>query len=308
MEYKPDKLRDYIQNAEVRVVNDSFKVRLSTDLAAKYDAGIYQEDIARHDRYIKEINALGIQYPGGAHPVFYMYIVPDENCVELLKLPSGFTNGGRPVSSFDLDGFNVAYGRSQNCLEGSLKPETIARRVNGIHEFAHLVHGQFFSKDSLFIEGFAEALPLYTMGLEGEFDEHRAVIKNMKFDDILSPQELLAMGNEGTFYSTLQGLNKTGSFDRSYISSYLFVRGYMAEMGEKFGLDRKKTTQKFLETMRGSSSCNQWLVYDLAAVIGMPGDELLNTKKMQLKAQTEITKLDHSILALQQAKNNRHSR
>lgn len=295
MEYKPDKLREYIQNSEVRSVNDNFKIRLSSELAQKYDAGVYDNDIARHAKYIDEINALGITYPGRSNPIFYMYIVPDENCAELLTFPAGLTNGGRPVSCFDLDGFQYAYGRNQKCLENRVGPETIAQRVNGIHEFAHLVHSQFFNKNRMFDEGFAEALPLYTMGLEADFDEHRAVIKEMKPQDIISPQDLLSMGREGTFYTPQK--NKTCSFDPAYISSYLFVRGYMAQMGKKFGLDKKQTTQKFMEKMGDTQNWSQFLVHDLADVIGMSGDELLNTKNIQLAAQAEIVKLDNAIVA-----------
>ena len=293
MEYKPSKLYEYIQNSELRTVNDGFKIRLSPELAKKYDAGVYANHIAHYAGYINEINALGIKYPGRANPIFYMYIVPDENCVELLSFPfPDAKSGGKPVSIYDLDGFNSAYGESQNIGENApAKEETISRKVNSIHEFAHLVHGQFYRNSRILSEGFAEVLPLYTMNYEEKFDEHREVIKNMKAEDIISPQELLAMEKDRSFGQKTRIPKKSCSFDWAYISSYLFVRGYIMKVAEKFGLDRVQATQKFLEIVRSSQCSNEWLIFDLAEAIGVSGDELLETKKLQLSAQEEIAKI-----------------
>jgi len=292
MEYKPSKLREYIQNSELRIVNDNFRIRLSPELAKIYDAGGYNHRIATHAEHINAIIELGIKYPGRANPIFYIYIVPDENFVELLSFPwPNAKNGGKPVSSFDLDGFDSAYGLSQNMLMRKSTEETISWHVNNIHEFAHLVHGQFFNKNRILSEGFAELLPLYTMGLEEEFEEHREVIKNMKPEDIISPQELLSMGRDGSFGKKTQAPDKSRSFDWSYISSYLFVRGYIAKVAEKFGLDRIGATQKFLEIVRASQCSYQFLILDLANAIGISGDEALGTKTLQLTAQEEIAKI-----------------
>ncbi len=285
MEYKPSALQSYIEKSESRVVNDGFRVRLSADLARKYDAGVYDNAIALHTGYINDIKNLGIQYPGNANPVFYMYVVPDDNFVELLSFPFlGAVHGGKPVSSFDLDGFDAAYGVSQNLLENHPQTESIARRVNGIHEFAHLVHGLFFNRDRMFNEGFAEILPLYTMDLESQFDEHRAVIKNMTEADIFTAQELLDMGRDGSFGHKTRVANKTCSFDWAYISSYLFLRGYIMRLAEKFGLNRVAATQKFLEILRSSQCFYQFLIYDLARVIDVSGDEMLDGKMLQVEA------------------------
>ena len=85
--YVSDKLKEYIKFSELRVVNKSLKVRLSDELAKKYDSGAYENSIRWFEKYIDQIEKLGFQYPGSAHPVFYVYIVPDENFVELLQYP-----------------------------------------------------------------------------------------------------------------------------------------------------------------------------------------------------------------------------
>ena len=40
--YQKDALREYILNSEIRVFSKEIKVRLSKDLAVKYDEGLYQ--------------------------------------------------------------------------------------------------------------------------------------------------------------------------------------------------------------------------------------------------------------------------
>ena len=282
------KLREYIQNSELRIVNESLRIRLSPELAKKYDAGDYDNAIKIHAGYISEINALGIKYPDQANPIFYIYVVPNENCVELL----GYL-GGCPVPSFDLDGFNYAYGLSQNLLKRPEDKENIAFRENDIHELSHPVHSQFFDKNRILSEGFAELLPLYTMYLEEEFDEHREVIKNMKPEDIITPQKLLEDEYNEKFGDNMWVPNKSCSFNKAYISSYLFVRGYVTKVAEKFDLDRIGSMQKFLEIVRASSCSYKCLIFDLADAIGMSHDEVLKTKTLQIFAQEEIRKIDN---------------
>jgi hypothetical protein len=290
MEYRPNRLREYIRNSELRVVGDDFKVRLSPALAGKYDSGAYVGGIAELAGCVDEIKALGIRYPGRAHPVFYMYVVPDGDFVELLDYPfPDRKGGGRPVPGFDLDGFNMAYGTSQNMLEGMpARREGVSIHVNHIHEFAHLVHGQFFNRDRMVSEGFAEALPLYAMDYEAKFGEHRGVIKNMDPEGMITPRELLAMERGGSFGRRTRILGKSCSFDWAYVSSYLFVRGYIAMLAGSFGLGKVAATQEFLEIVRSSRYSSEWLVYDLADVVGMPRGELLDSRELQVSAAREI--------------------
>ena len=292
MNYHPSNLYNYIQKSELRIINDTFRIRLSSELAKKYDAGLYKLALDRITQDINEINRLNIQYPGKAKPIFYMYIVPDDDFINLLSFPfPDAKSGGRPVSTFDLDGFNSAYGQSQNSLEFPRKEETIAHKVNMIHEFSHLVNDMFFSKDRLLAEGFAETLPLYTLGYEEKFDEHCDAIKKLTSEDIISPITLLKMGKDNTFGRTTRIPNKTCSFDLSYISSYLFIRGYITRIAEIFKLNRTEATQKFLEFGRASQCTNEWGLLDLASYIGMDSETILNSKDLQLLAQSEIKKI-----------------
>lgn len=284
--YKKDALREYIKNSELRIFNDRIKIRLSKELAIKYDKGCYTNYLINMDKYWSMIDTLNIQYPGNAHPIFYIYIVPDDNYVELLKYPASFDNGkggGRPVTCYDLDGFNFAYGLSQNMLENSPINETnIARIENAIHELAHIVHGQFLFSNQIVCEGFAEALALYALNIEEVFDEHRNLIINLSEEQILSAKEIIDSEKDKSFGEQAILPNKTCSFRLSYISSYLFVRGCIGIIEQKYNLSKNKAFQSFLEIVKQSDNYNEYFICDIADAIDFPKDELLNGKNVQL--------------------------
>lgn len=300
--YKKDMLREYIKSSQVRVFSDRMKVRLSKELSVKYDNGSYFNYLSNMDKYFKMIDTLGIKYPGNAHPILYVYIVPDDSYSELLGIPAIYDNGkggGKPVKCYDLDGFNSAYGLSQNILENKPREETsISKIENEIHELAHIIHSQFFGKNLILQEGFAEALPLYALGFEDIFHEHRNLLVNLSENDILSAQEIINSENDNSYGAEEFLPNKSCSFRKSYVSSYLFVRGCMEIISKKYNLSKAETVQHFLEIVKVSDCYDEWLIYDIADAISIPRDELLTGKELQLSVieslsniqETKITK------------------
>lgn len=292
--YEKNKLKEYIKNSELRVFNKDIKVRLSKELAIKYDKGYYNEYLNNISKYIKMIKKLNIKYPGNAKPVLYVYIVPDNNYRELLGIPEKYDNGkggGKPVMCYDLDGFSSAYGLSQNILENKNKETDISKVENEIHELSHIVHSQFFNKNLIISEGFAEALPLYGLNMEKDFTEHKNALLNLEEEQILSVQEILKLEKDGTFGIETILQNKTCSFRISYISSYLFVRGCMEIIAKKFDLKKEDAVQRFLEIVRESECINEWLIFDIADALDLSRKELLNGKQMQLEVLKSLLEI-----------------
>lgn len=291
--YQKDVLREYISKSELRVFSEKIKVRLSKELAEKYDNGSYNNYLSNMQKCLDMIDTLNIQYPGNAHPVLYVYIVPDNSYSELLRIPKIFdkgAGGGKPVPCYDLDGFNLAYGLSQNILENRPEEETkISRIENEIHELSHIVHSQFFSTHQTICEGFAETLPLYALDFEEIFDEHRNTIIELDESQIISAQELLNSEKKGIYGAGEVLPNRSCSFRFSYISSYLLVRGCVETIAEKNNFSKAQAIQKFLEIVKQSNCSNEWLIYDIANSIGIPQDELLNGKHLQMKVLTSLS-------------------
>ena len=292
--YKKNILREYVQNSELRVFSEKLRVRLSKELAEKYDNGAYDNYLKNMEKYFNMLNSLNIKYPANANPVLYIYIVPDDNFEDMLQIPKSFSGqkgGGKPVGCFDLDGFKSAYGVSQNlCENRPLDITNIARIENEIHELSHLIHDMFFSKNSIINEGIAEAIPLYVMGLEEEFDEHREALLNMDKSQIYSASEILNQERNGIFGKDALLPNKSCSFRLSYISSYLFVRGCLETIENKFELNKIDSLQYFLELMKQSSYYEDWLIYDIADTLDLDKDELLSGKSFQLEVVKNLSK------------------
>ena len=277
-----DALYEYIKESEKRVIIDRvFCARMSKEIAEKFDAGQYDVQIAEHKKCINELTKMQIKYPENTKPVFYLYIVPDENFVELLRYP--YTDrkcGGRPVDSYDEDGFNAAYGSSQNLL-ASDKLVNMNQHVNNIHEYAHLIQGQFGYRDQMFGEGFAELVPWYVMEYDKKSSLHIAAMRSM--DKIYTANELLS---NVKFSDRVQ--NMTCSFQPSYMSSYLWVRAVVEHIRSKFNLSRVSATQKFLELYHNIKFGKQLFVKELAKEIGMDADKLLNSAEYQIAALKQI--------------------
>lgn len=283
-DYKPNKLKNYIENSKLIIVKDYFKICLSNELfQTKYEMGLYDDGIKFLLSCINKIFDIELKYPSNAKLVFYVYIVPDHNFVELLNYPKNHikAGGGRSVACYHLDGFPSAFGISNNLIENFSKAG-IMKEVNIIHEFSHLVSSIFFSKDRFISEGFAECLPLYTLEYENYFIEYQKALNSLKEEDILSANELIMIQNTN-FNGDSIIPNKSCSFDIGYISSFLFMKVCLEEIRVKFNLNKVQATQKLLEFIRSSRYTNQYLIYDIADFIDVSREELLYGKKRQIE-------------------------
>lgn len=293
--HEKDPLRKYIETSELRVYSDKIKVRLSKALAEKYDAGCYKNALAKFDRCLNMIEDLGITYPGNAHPILYIYIVPDEKYVEYLNFPKKFVRGvggGRPVNCYDIDGFNRAYGTSQNKLENdSADDYPISRMVNDIHELTHLANSQFFPfKNSIIDEGLAEAVPLFVIGLEEKFHDYKEALFNLDESKVFSAKEIIESECDGSYGTESLFPGRSCSFRLSYISSYLFVRDCLESLVKKENLTRVQALEKFLKIIRYSEYVNEYLIFDIANALEISKEELLYGKALQMDVLKSIVK------------------
>ncbi len=286
--YQTDQLKEYILNSNLRIFSKNIKVRLSEELTDKYDSGHYENYLLNMQKCFDQINTLNIKYPGNATPALYVYIVPDNNYSELLRIPKAFDRGkggGKPVKCFDLDGFNSAYGLSQNLLDNyNIENQNISRLENEIHELSHIIHSEFFFGTNHFIcEGLAETIPLYILDYENIFDEHKNLIKQLPEDKIYSAKQLIDSEKDNSYGIEEALPNKSCSFRYSYISSYLFVRGCIETIEKEKNINKTEALQQFLEIVKHSNCHNEWLVFDIANSIGISQEKLLTDITMQLE-------------------------
>lgn len=283
--YMEDKLAKYIEESELRVFSKNIRVRLNKDLSIKYDSGCYKVGLDNIQECFDMLCSLNIKYPSSVNPILYIYILPMDKCSELLEPKTAI---GRIVNCFDLGGFCSAFGLREDLLEKRNIKNIISEKVNEIHELTHVLHNEFDQSNCFIHEGFAEAVPLYVMGLEKEFTEYKEVLSHLTFDNIYTAQELLNQEYNKTFGKEEVVPNNTCSFRLSYISSYLFVRGCLETIEKSKNCSKEKAAQKFLEILRSSRCLNEWQIFDIANVLGLDKDILLYSKDLQIKVLKEM--------------------
>ena len=278
-----DALREYIEKSEKRVIIDGvFNARMSKDIAKSFDAGLYDVKLNDHKKCVNELKTINIKYPENTNPVFYIYIIPDETSVELLRYPyKDHKKIGKPVNSYDSDGFSLAYGSSQNFLidNGPISTES---HVNLIHEYAHLIYNQFgVGRDRWFAEGFAELVPWYVLEYENRVPKHLVTMKSL--DKIYTVNELL---DPVVFSDAIPG--ERCAYQPSYISAYLAVRAIVEHIRVKYKLSRFEAVQKVLELVYNIKCRQQWFVRDLTQAIDMDMEKLLNSTEYQIATLNQI--------------------
>ena len=135
----------------------------------------------------------------------------------------------------------------------------------------------------MFGEGFAELIPWYALEYEKRVPEHFIAMKSM--EKIYTANELL---ESVAFSDRVSG--KTCSFQPSYMSSYLLIRAIVDFIRVKYKLSRFLAVQKFLELCSVSKYRKQWFFDELAEIIGMNSDKLLNSTEYQIKMLKQIEK------------------
>lgn len=273
-------LKDYIKDSELRIVNDNFRIRMSPEIAKKYDAGVYNIAIADHAEAINELKQLDVQDIIGKEPIVYVYLVPDDKLQELLMYPYPGTCGGLPVQCFDDDGLKSAFGATQSLFDIKKIPSVLAH-VNNIHEYAHLIQNQSgVEKATVFREGFAEVVPWYVLNYEDKWLEHS---QDVIGTNLYTANELL------TSVSFLDAIpKKRCHFQKSYISSYVLIRTLLEHAQKKYNLTRAEAAKLYL----GIYALNPWdrhmLFRGFAKAFDMDAEKLLHTTDYQNEVLKEM--------------------
>lgn len=289
--YKLRPLEEYINTTEIININNQFKIRMNKEQKKEYDSTLYDIRINAMKERIKKISSLNIKYPYNANPNFYLYIVPKENFRVLLNYPEYIKTewGGKPVKSYDLDGFKSAYAQSNNILLWTHEI-SLLEDANSIHELAHLVHGMFFMDTTFLCEGFADTLTFYILDYENKIKEYKDLLCSLKEEDILTANELIVAEDNNSYNSIPMIKNTSCSFSKYYISSYLFVRGCIETIEKNENKNKIEAMQRFLEIQFNNNFYKQFGIFKIADEINIDRETLLNKKDIQMNVLNNIKK------------------
>ena len=156
-----------------------------------------------------------------------------------------------------------------------------------IHELSHTMHGMFFRMLAM-SEGFAEIIPFYILGLEDA--AQKEIIKNMKPGDIYT---VASVDKDGMFQDA-EEMARPGrmpaQYRKSYISMYLWIRGYLKELEKQRNIDKVEALNILLSEFQKAANYGSLKErnYHIAVLIGLPPDTLFNTVTLQLEAQKDL--------------------
>ena len=124
-------------------------------------------------------------------------------------------------------------------------PETMDERLKvGItHEFAHMVHGEYFYQMVGIDEGFAEVFPHYLVSYDQQNQIHQQAIRNFSEKDFQTMDYL----NQKGMFSLENPHQKNTQELKSYMSAYLWMLGYLKRVEKKLNKDKFAATNWILE-------------------------------------------------------------
>lgn len=282
-------LKNYLTTTVLVERSPRLKLRMTTEHLEKYRSGKYEEFLNSIGKAIEEIDTLGIEYPASAKPVYYIYVVPDENFRELLDYPASIdaTGGGKPVICYDTDGFTCALGMSSNAIEWR-RETSLYDYLNDIHELAHLSQAMFCMTDQFWCEGLAESIVFYALSYDKKAKVYTESISKLEKSSLMSAETLIDLGKNDGFHSPRLEPHLSCSFEVPYVSSYLLVRLCLERISTLYRVDRKGSIRKFLEILYQNLYQREYLVFSLADTLGFSREELLSKTDLQYEMLQRI--------------------
>jgi len=276
-------VREYVDQSEVRIVNDRLRFRMLPDKAKRFDKGLYDNVSNFWSGIVEEISQIKIKYPDNKESIFYVYFVQNDFFAKS-HIPEFVNIVGKPVCSFDEKGFknSLAYIQSALDREWCNDEKNVFNRITKLHECAHLIHSNFGSRERFIDEGFAEVVPWYILGYEKRVSTHltwmRALPKIHTVSDFL---------NNGFPYEKRFG-KKIASYKSGYVSAYLFCRAVISGIENKFKISPCKALQKFLDFWYDTKCYGKDFIIQLAKFAEMDADKLIYTTEYQNAVMNDI--------------------
>lgn len=276
-------LQKYVNESEVRNVNDDLCFRLMPENAKKFDSGLYGAAKDFWADLVKEITKIDIKYPNHKRNIFYVYWLPDD-FYEKTMVPQLKNILGRAVESKDTDAFADSLGYIQKCLTDEMQndKENVFNRVSKLHEFSHLIHGNFGKRERYLDEGVAEIIPWYILGYEKRVPTHltwmRSLPKIHTLNDFMTGK---------VSYVEKVG-KKISSYKSAYVSAYLICRAVISNIEKKYKISPVDALQKYLDLWYSAKCDGMEFIMQIANMAAMDTDKLIYTTEYQNQVLTDI--------------------
>lgn len=149
-----------------------------------------------------------------------------------------------------------------------------------VHELVHLVHGNWIDIIPI-CEGFAEVVPFYILDLKDEKQQNIAL--NLTPKEIYSVNTLIKRG------MFLEG-DMQAQYRKTYISMYLWMRGYLEVLQKKYNLGKLQALNFVLQEFKTAATLPTLEEQEnyIAHLIGWKRKKVFNKIDLQLIGQQSL--------------------
>lgn len=212
-----------------------------------------------------------VPYPKGG---YYQFLVVPKG--EVFKKISGlpFTEG-----IGGLEGWPEVLTSDDRCFF-ALNPKSPL--IGIVHELAHLIHGNWIEIYPI-CEGFAEAVPFYILNLKDEKQQEIAL--NLTAKELYSVNTLI---KRGMFIEP----DTQAQYRKTYVSMYLWMRGYLEMVQQKYNLDKLQALTFVLQEFQKAAALPTLKKQEnyIAKLIGWKRKQVFDRIELQLIGQQSLLK------------------
>ncbi len=252
------------------------RVYLTQEECEQYQKEGAKEFIRQISEIIKLFSSANIPMPKEGY--FQFLILPEG---EVFKSITGFTYGITGVDWLEV----LAFDDSRFFR---LSPNTYFAGL--VHELAHVVHGDWIHIFPI-CEGFAENVPFYILDLADEQQQERALT--------LKPEEMYSVNSliNRKMFTPEERKGNDGSRIRvqyltSYSSMYLWMRGYLETVQQKYNLNKVEALTFVLKEFQKAAALPTLKKQEnyIAKLIGWKRKKVFDGNALQLIGQQSLQK------------------
>ena len=256
-------------------MNSALRIYLTQEEYERYKKDGAAEFTYQINKVINLLSSQNIPYPKEGY--YQIVVLPQgEVFKNITGLPFTYGFGG-------IDGWPEALAFDDSRFF-KLNPDTYF--IGLVHEFAHLVHGDWISIYPI-CEGFAEAVPFYILNLTDK--KQQAIALNLTHKEIYSVNNLIKRGMFIKEDSKEERIR--AQYRKTYISMYLWMRGYLETVQQKYNLNKIEALNFVLQEFKKAAAFPTLKKQEnyISNLIGLKRKQVFDKIDLQLLGQKSLS-------------------
>lgn len=256
-------------------MNSALRIYLTQEEYGRYKKNGAPEFTYQINKVINLLSSQNIPYPKEGY--YQIVVLPQgEVFKNITGLPFPYGFGG-------IDGWPEALAFDDNRF---FELSSGTYFIGLVHEFAHLVHGDWIPIYPI-CEGFAEAVPFYILNLTDK--RQKEIALNLMPKEIYSVSTLI---KRGMFIKEDSKEEKIRvQYRKTYISMYLWMRGYLETVQQKYNLNKIEALNFVLQEFKKAAALPTLKKQEnyISQLIGKTRKHVFDRTNLQLLGQKSLS-------------------